>query len=135
MSPVTSTSDQQSHSSQQIAEARIGAHRLEPGRYRQETHEPDALLIGGGEPTEHLLRLAHAQQELTLTWIRTILRRRLPETPSDPLRAIDETSGWLGDRASGEAWHWDKYPGDRTVASWLPSPVTARQWEDLIAVR
>ena len=79
--------------------------------------------------------LSPAQRQLTLTWIRTILRRRLPETPSDPLRAIEETSGWLGDRATGEAWHWLKYPGDRTSASWLPSPVTAKEWEDLIAVR
>ena len=79
--------------------------------------------------------LSPAQQQLTITWIRTILRRRLPATPSDPLRAIDETSGWLGDRATGEAWRWNKYPGDGTLASWLPSPVTAKQWEDFIAVR
>ena len=79
--------------------------------------------------------LSRTQRQVTITWIRTVLKRRLPATATDPLREIAETSGWLGDRATGEAWRWGKYPGDRTLASWLPSPVTAKQWEELIAVR
>ena len=79
--------------------------------------------------------LSPVQRQVTVTWIHTILKHRLPATPSDPLREIAESSGWLGDRASGLAWRWAGYPGDRALASWLPSRATAKQWEDLIAVR
>ena len=79
--------------------------------------------------------LSPGQRLLTLTWIRSILKRRLPSNPSDGLREISETAGWLGDHATGEMWRWAAYPGDRGVASWLPSRATAKQWEDFVAAR
>jgi hypothetical protein len=79
--------------------------------------------------------LSPAQRLLTLTWMRSILKRRLPSHPSDALREMSETAGWLGDRATGETWRWAAYPGDRGAASWLPSRATAKQWEDFVAVR
>jgi hypothetical protein len=77
--------------------------------------------------------LSPIQREVTIRWMRTILKLRLPRGRAETLREIDETSGWLGDRVTGEAWDWTKYPGDRALASWLPSHPTAKQWEDLVA--
>ena len=48
---------------------------------------------------------------------------------SEPLSEIAETSGWLGDRATGEAAPWVSFPGDRASASWIPSESTAGEWE------
>lgn len=78
--------------------------------------------------------LSPVQRQVTINWMRTILKLRVPATPFAPLRKIGEKSGWLGDRATGEAWRWAEYPGDRRLASWLPSPETAEQWEELVAV-
>jgi hypothetical protein len=78
--------------------------------------------------------LSQIQREVTVQWMRTILRRRLPAAPSRPLREITERSGWLGDRATGETWRWAAYRGDRSLASWLPSRAVARQWEDLVGI-
>ena len=89
-----------------------------------------ALATGAGGPPPLSLSI---QREVTVSWMRTVLARRLPRRHSHPLREIDETSGWLGDRATGETWRWPRYPGDRALATWLPSRATARQWEDLVA--
>lgn len=78
--------------------------------------------------------LSPVQREATVSWIRTILRLRVPEARSGRLRMIAEPSGWLGDRVTGEAWRWANYPGDRRGASWLPSRETAERWEDLVAL-
>jgi hypothetical protein len=77
--------------------------------------------------------LTPAQRQVTINWISTILELRLPATSSDPLREIAETSGWLGNRATGAAAPWATYPGDRASASWLPSETTAREWETFVA--
>ena len=72
--------------------------------------------------------LSPAQRSVTLAWMGAILERRLPESPSGPLREIPENAGWLGDPAAFKFWSWSSYPGDRTVASWLPSENTASDW-------
>jgi hypothetical protein len=73
--------------------------------------------------------LSARQRQVTINWMSTILSRRLPVRLSEPLRAIDETSGWLGDLATGESKRWAAYKGDRGAASWLPSNHTAKEWE------
>ncbi len=78
--------------------------------------------------------LSPAQRQLTIDWLSTIIELRLPATAcSEPLSEIAETSGWLGDRATGAAAPWVSFPGDRTSASWFPSEATAREWETFIA--
>jgi hypothetical protein len=62
-------------------------------------------------------------------WIAATLARRLPDTPGDPLIAVDETSGWLGDQTTLDIAAWADYSGDRTAASWLPSESAARSWK------
>jgi len=89
-----------------------------------------ALWALGKEPGVPHHFLSKVQRKLTLDWMRTILDERLD---AGTLADIPETSGWLGDRASGVAWSWDTYPGDRAHASWLPSQETAEDWEALIA--
>jgi hypothetical protein len=77
--------------------------------------------------------LSALQRQVTINWMSTILSRRLPVRPSDPLRGIDETSGWLGDLATGETKRWAAYKGDRAAASWLPSNQTAKEWEIFVS--
>ncbi len=74
--------------------------------------------------------LSPAQRQLTIDWIAAILDLRMLywEWPGDQMYQPLETDGWLGDRATGEVWRWDAYPGDRTLASWLPSENTAHSW-------
>lgn len=64
-------------------------------------------------------------------WITMALALRLPATPGDPLIALDETSGWLGDQSTLEIASWAEYPGDRTTASWLLSQSAATTWQIL----
>ena len=77
--------------------------------------------------------LSAVQRQVTINWMSTILDLRLPASPSDPLREIAETSGWLGDRDTGEAKRWAAYRGDRAAASWLPSNHTAKEWEIFVS--
>ena len=78
---------------------------------------------------------SRAQQVLTDDWIRVIVERRLPANRSDPLREMTESSGWLGNRGTGQAASWATYVADRASASWLPSESAAERWEGLMAVR
>lgn len=84
------------------------------------------LAIEAGVPHHSL---SPAQRQLTLNWIQTIAELRLQVIASATLRPISESSGWLGDRGTGKVWDWASYPGSRESASWLPSELTAMQWE------
>jgi hypothetical protein len=78
--------------------------------------------------------LSPLQRQVTLNWIGSIVDLRLPPTPgSSPLLEIAETSGWLGNGATGATAPWATYPADRASASWLPSQATATEWETFIA--
>jgi len=79
--------------------------------------------------------LTAAERQLTSNWIRSVLDLRLPGTSSDPLRDIDETSGWLGNHVTAETAPWATYAGDRARASWFPSETTAREWASFVAPR
>jgi dienelactone hydrolase len=79
--------------------------------------------------------LSALQRQVTVSWMRTVLERRLPPHPwAGPLRGIAEQQGWLGNRGTGVAAPWHSYDGDRASASWLPSESTAMEWEALVAV-
>jgi hypothetical protein len=67
--------------------------------------------------------------DLMFDWIDTILSARLPLTPGAPLRAISETSGWLGARSSGAISTYACYSSTRPGASWLPTRETALNWQ------
>ncbi len=63
-------------------------------------------------------------------WFDAVLALRLPDAPGT-LRPMDQSSGWLGDRATfGIAPH-ACYGGAELEASWLPSEPTAREWQHL----
>ena len=79
--------------------------------------------------------LTAAERQLTSNWIRRVLDLRLPGTLSNPLRDIDETSGWLGNHVTAETAPWATYAGDRALASWFPSEATAREWANFVATR
>jgi hypothetical protein len=90
-----------------------------------------ALALERGVP-HHSLTPGH--RVLTTNWMSTILDLRLGAATSDPLRAIDESSGWLGDPATGEVAPWASFAGDRSSASWLPSQETAERWETFVGL-
>lgn len=72
-----------------------------------------------------------AGRELIITWMEEVLEQRMPPPsgPVLPLQAIDESSGWLGDRESLEIGSFECFSGDKSMASWLPSMETALQWQ------
>ena len=67
--------------------------------------------------------------DLMFDWIDTVLAARLPLTPGAPLRAMTETDGWLGDRASGAISTYACYGSTHSNASWLPSESAALNWQ------
>lgn len=66
-----------------------------------------------------------------LEWINTALTLRLPVTAGNPLNALDEASGWLGNQTTLEIASWADYPDDPTTASWLLSQSAAASWQFL----
>ena len=67
--------------------------------------------------------------ELMFDWIDAVLTARLPLTRGAPLRALTETSGWLGARSSGAISIYACYSATRSSASWLPTQETALNWQ------
>jgi len=64
-------------------------------------------------------------------WIDAVLTARLPATAGAPLRAVTETAGWLGNRATGAISTYACYGSARSSASWLPSQKTALNWQQM----
>ena len=64
-------------------------------------------------------------------WIDAVLTARLPATAGAPLRAVAETSGWVGDRSNGAIATYACYGSARSSASWLPSQKTALNWQKM----
>jgi hypothetical protein len=64
-------------------------------------------------------------------WIATALALRLPAATGDPLVALDEASGWLGNQTTLEIAPWADYPGSRSTASWLLSESAATSWRSV----
>jgi dienelactone hydrolase len=74
---------------------------------------------------------------LLSNWMDTVLQARLPETVSPgasvTLKAIDEASGWLGNRGSSSIAEYACYDEDRLRASWLPSMQIAQDWQAFVS--
>jgi pimeloyl-ACP methyl ester carboxylesterase len=70
-----------------------------------------------------------ADMDLMFDWIDAVLAARLPATAGAPLRAMTETAGWLGNRATGAISTYPCYGSTRSNASWLPSQETALNWQ------
>jgi Dienelactone hydrolase and related enzymes len=83
-----------------------------------------ALAMEAGVPHQFF---TSAQQELTSNWMYTTLNARALNDEWG-ITAYPETSGWLGDHATGEIAAWKDYPGDRNTASWFPSGAVAENW-------
>ena len=88
-----------------------------------------AVAVEPGVP-HHSLTPAH--HRMTIEWLRAIAALRLPADGSGTLQELDETTGWLGDRGSGEAAPWATFAGDRARASWMPSEAAAESWQALV---
>ncbi len=68
---------------------------------------------------------------VNIGWIGATLAARLPATAGDPLVALDEQSGWLGNQTTFEIATWAAYTGSRASASWLLSQSLAQSWQAL----
>ncbi|HET6578544.1 MAG TPA: carboxypeptidase regulatory-like domain-containing protein [Gemmatimonadales bacterium] len=66
-----------------------------------------------------------------INWIAGALQLRLPTTAGEPLIALDQPSGWLGNQTTLEIAPWADYSGGRTTASWLLSESQASSWKSL----
>lgn len=66
-----------------------------------------------------------------LGWIIRVLALRLPAAAGDPLVALDQATGWLGNQTTLDIAPWADYPDDRAAASWLLSESEATSWQVL----
>ncbi len=64
-------------------------------------------------------------------WIVNVLGRRLPAHSGDPLVALTETTGWLGNQGTHVIAAWANYVGSPTAASWLLNQDVAQSWKSL----
>lgn len=90
-----------------------------------------ALAIEPGV-AHHSLKPSH--RAVTINWMRTIVELRIGASSGDPLQAIAESSGWLGNPLIGVE-SWANYTGDRRSASWFPSQATAEEWKAFVEKR
>jgi dienelactone hydrolase len=71
--------------------------------------------------------LTRAHRALTVGWLRAAAELRLGSSADEPLRAVADSSGWLGHPGAGIA-NWGDYSRDRGLASWFPSQAAAEAW-------
>ena len=90
---------------------------------------PWALALELGSPHHSL---SPQQSDLTAHWMDTILGMRLGNVAGDALRAISESSGWVGDASATQVLGWSSYSGNPRSASWFPSQGTAEEWLSFI---
>jgi Carboxypeptidase regulatory-like domain len=90
-----------------------------------------ALANESGVP-HHSLSLA--QRRLTLVWIGNVMDVRMPVYPSEQLRDLVETDGWLGNPVSGDVSPWANYSEDRETASWFPTRAAAEWWRTFVDI-
>ncbi|MGD8496984.1 MAG: carboxypeptidase regulatory-like domain-containing protein [Gemmatimonadales bacterium] len=76
-----------------------------------------------------------AQRTFTLDWMRKIVELRMPTTAGGSIPTLGPASGWLGGQVNHDIAAWADYAGAPADASWLPSELTAEQWQSLGAVR
>jgi hypothetical protein len=66
--------------------------------------------------------------DVTVGWMEAVLTARLPLPGQTGLRAIQETSGWLGDQSTLQIGSYACFGDGKREASWLPTEPTARGW-------
>lgn len=67
---------------------------------------------------------------LIIPWITAVFQQRLPPDGTS-LRAIPDTSGWIGDNKTGEVAPYRLFTGAKAQASWLPDEASARAWQNI----
>ncbi|HYC52576.1 MAG TPA: carboxypeptidase-like regulatory domain-containing protein [Gemmatimonadaceae bacterium] len=67
--------------------------------------------------------------DLMFDWMDAVLAARLPTTSGAALRAVTETTGWLGNRTTGSIATYSCYSAAPASASWLPSEGAALSWQ------
>lgn len=80
--------------------------------------------------------VAHAEATVrgnaaNVNWMAMMLTLRLPAHAGDPLIALAETTGWLGNQGTLGIASWAAYVGDRAAASWLATNAAAELWKTL----
>ena len=83
------------------------------------------------EPNRQHMGSTLANNAAVITWIKEMLSRRLPANVGDPLVALTDSSGWLGDPSTFNVSAWAAYAGDKRTASWLLSQTAATAWQGL----
>lgn len=76
--------------------------------------------------------LSPAQRDLIVNWMSTILSMRLGSAPTDALKEINESSGWLGNPSTGEVMAYGTFNGNPRTLSWFPSQSTAEEWRAFV---
>lgn len=84
-----------------------------------------ALALEPGVP-HHSVTPPH--RELTINWMRETVGLRLGQAATDPLRAVGDSDGWIGDHATGEVTSRASHSGNDAGTSWLPSELTVEEW-------
>jgi hypothetical protein len=88
--------------------------------------EPDAVHQNPAN-----LKTANA---LVLPWIAGVLRQRL-SVRAPELRAVTETSAWLGDIQTGRAGPSADFVGPKQDANWLPDDESAHGWRRVTGMK
>jgi pimeloyl-ACP methyl ester carboxylesterase len=73
------------------------------------------------------------QRYLAIPWLDACLALRLPQTPGQPLRSLDEKQAWLADlkpleMASASPQPAAAFKGDRAKSVWFPNQSVALLW-------
>lgn len=84
------------------------------------------------EPNTRHSGLTAEGRDAIMVWLAAVVGARVPATAGGALRQVDEASGWLGDRTTGDAAPFAAYAGDPLTAAWLPTAAVAAQWEALV---
>lgn len=69
---------------------------------------------------------------LVAGWTQAVLDGRLPVEPGGPLRALDESTGWIGDFGTRSVVPVGAYSGNPLSAAWLPTQQSAELWRQLV---
>ncbi|HEX6065346.1 MAG TPA: carboxypeptidase-like regulatory domain-containing protein [Longimicrobiales bacterium] len=90
---------------------------------------PWALAIEQGSGHEFPRR-----NDAIFRWLEAVLTRRLPSShvAGTPLPAVNAATGWLANRATGVIGAETCFASDKSVASWLPTEATARDWQTFV---
>ncbi|MCA9053914.1 MAG: hypothetical protein KDA75_08755, partial [Planctomycetaceae bacterium] len=69
---------------------------------------------------------------LAIPYFSACLEARLPTSPGQPLRAIDEQTGCLAPVLGETTLRYAEFDGDPRTAVWLPSESVARLWSEYV---